>query len=122
MGGEQAMNRLEIEDMRESLRFELATGLLSRARGLLDPIVCRKGEVLVLAPCARIHTFGMQEAIDVAFVNRQGRVLKAQRGLLPNRFLACRDAVCVLERRSGGFGTWFDPGEVIRLSACSPEG
>ena len=38
---------------------------------------------MILAPCNGIHTFFMRFAIDVVFVDRQGRVLKVCRGLKP---------------------------------------
>jgi uncharacterized membrane protein (UPF0127 family) len=99
----------------EPLRCELAIGIMSRLRGLLDSAICNEGEVLVLVPCKSIHTFGMREAIDVAFVNRQGRVLRAAQELPPNRFLSCRGASCVLERRGGSVNAWFKVGDVIGL-------
>ena len=33
-------------------------------------------EILLIAPCHSVHTFGMGYAIDVAFVGREGRVLE----------------------------------------------
>jgi uncharacterized membrane protein (UPF0127 family) len=104
------------KDMSGISRVELATGFLSRMRGLLNPVVCARGEVLLLAPCACIHTFGMSEAIDVAFVNQQGCVIKTMRGLAPNRLVSCKDSVCVLERRSGSSDVWFELGESLGLS------
>jgi uncharacterized membrane protein (UPF0127 family) len=87
-------------------------------KGLLDSAVCRQGEVLVLVPCSSIHTFGMREPIDVAFVDCRGRVLESVQGLMPNRCLSRRGARCVLERRGGfGGGVWFKPGEYIGLKA-----
>jgi uncharacterized membrane protein (UPF0127 family) len=98
-----------------SLRFEFAVGIKARARGLLSPAVCKRGEVLVLIPCKSIHTFGMTDAIDVAFVDRRGHVLEATRGLPPNRLRYCRGAVCVLERRSAFGDSWFEKDEAIGL-------
>jgi uncharacterized membrane protein (UPF0127 family) len=104
--------------------FELATGLIGRMKGLLDPAVCAQGEILVLAPCDRIHTFGMRESLDVAFVDRRGRVLKSVRGLAPHRHLSCRGAACTLERRRCAHRPWFEPGDDIGLSviACGAGG
>jgi uncharacterized membrane protein (UPF0127 family) len=98
-----------------SLRFEFAVGIGARARGLLSSAVCRRGEVLVLIPCKSIHTFGMADAIDVAFVDRQGRVLEATCGLPPNRLRYCKGATCVLERRSASGNSWFEKDETIEL-------
>ncbi|MDR1185359.1 MAG: DUF192 domain-containing protein [Coriobacteriales bacterium] len=104
------------------LRLELAVGLWPRMRGLLDSAVCDDGEVLILVPCKSIHTFGMRESIDVAFINRQGCVLKTVRELPPSRFLSCRGASCVLERRSGSVDEWFELGDVVGLFILPMEG
>jgi uncharacterized membrane protein (UPF0127 family) len=102
-------------------RFEFATGFWKRIKGLLDPTVCETGKILVLIPCKSIHSFGMREAIDVAFLDDRGRVLKATRGMTPQRFLSCRGAVCVFERRSGTEEAWFEPGESVWLMAQPKE-
>jgi uncharacterized membrane protein (UPF0127 family) len=109
-------------DTLKPLRFELAAGLWSRMRGLLGSVVCNNGEVLALVPCRSIHTFGMREAIDVAFVSRQGCVLKAVRKLPPNRLLSFRGAFYVLERRSGDGDAWFELGDVVELVVWPTEG
>jgi uncharacterized membrane protein (UPF0127 family) len=106
---------MSVEGELKPRRFELATGFLARIRGLLDPAVCNEGEVLVLAPCASIHTFGMRESIDVAFLDQKGCVLRAVQGLLPNRLLSCRGAACVLERRNQNAKSWYSSGETLGL-------
>ena len=70
-------------------------GLLARAR-LADD------EALYLAPCSSVHTVGMRYGIDVAFVDRQGRVLKVAEGLEPCRAAWCRGAHGAVELVAGG--------------------
>jgi uncharacterized membrane protein (UPF0127 family) len=111
-----------IEQMVTVTRFEFAAGLWKRMKGLLDPAVCGAGEVLVLVPCGSVHSFGMRAPIDVAFLDGQGRVLKAVRGLAPLRVLFCRGAVCTLERRSGGEEPWFEAGESVGLTTRRGKG
>lgn len=74
---------------------------MGRMRGLLGrrPPGGRSG--ILLAPCRAVHTFGMRYAIDVAFVSRQGRVLKLYRALPPRRIALCLGAVAVVEVRAG---------------------
>jgi uncharacterized membrane protein (UPF0127 family) len=99
------------------MQFEFALSIGARMKGLLDPVVCEQGEVLVLLPCGSIHTFGMTEAIDVAFVGKQGYVLDAVKELPPRRLLSCQKAVCVLERRSAlSDDAWFEPGDILELT------
>ncbi|RZA08549.1 MAG: DUF192 domain-containing protein [Proteobacteria bacterium] len=58
--------------------WERLVGLLPRA-GLAE------GEALYIEPCTSIHNFFMRFAIDVAFLNRQGRVVAIYHGLKPWR-------------------------------------
>lgn len=71
-----------------------------RARGLLGRSVAwlRPDEVLVFAPCASIHTLGMREPIDVAFLSGTGAVLRSERAVAPGRLLRCPGAALALER------------------------
>jgi uncharacterized membrane protein (UPF0127 family) len=103
--------------MDRGLRIRLACSLSERLLGLLRKGVCVNGEVLLLFPCRSIHTFGLQEAIDVAFIDRQGQVLEAIRALSPKRLLSCRRAVGTLERRAAQDTPWFVPGDTVALTA-----
>ncbi|MCD0501643.1 DUF192 domain-containing protein [Bordetella petrii] len=80
------------------LRLVRAQGVLGRMRGLL----CRArapgpGSALLLSPCWAVHTVGMRYSIDVAFIDRQGRVLRLARNLRPGRLAVCVRAAAVLE-------------------------
>jgi uncharacterized membrane protein (UPF0127 family) len=46
-----------------------------RLRGLQGRRALAAGEGLLLRPCRAIHMIGMRFAIDVAFLDRQGRVV-----------------------------------------------
>ena len=52
----------------------LAADSRARRRGLIGRDRLGPGEALVIAPSQGIHTFGMQFAIDVVFVDRHGRI------------------------------------------------
>ncbi len=86
---------------RRRLRLLRVTGWMGRMRGLLGrrPPGPRSG--ILLAPCWAVHTFGMRHAIDVAFVSRDGRVVKVCRALAPRRLALCLGAVAVVEVRAG---------------------
>ena len=79
-------------------RVMLATRLSSRMRGLL--FAPESDDLMVLLPCRDIHTFGMGYAIDVAFLDATGIVVKSVRDVLPNKRLREPTAVAVLERRA----------------------
>ena len=66
---------------------ELAENFFQRAKGLLGRSSLAPGTGLLIRPCNSIHTFFMQFAIDVIFLNRQGQVLKIVRNLRPWRLV-----------------------------------
>jgi hypothetical protein len=62
---------------------ELASTRRSRRKGLLGRDKLDADAALLLAPCCSIHTAFMRFAIDVAFVDRQGRVIRFVREMKP---------------------------------------
>ena len=83
---------------------EEPSGVRGRTRGLLG----RDGidGVLVLRPCRNVHTFGMRFAIDVAFCDREGVVLRTAT-LAPRRIspFVMRSAI-TLEAEAGALARW----------------
>jgi uncharacterized membrane protein (UPF0127 family) len=63
------------DDGRELARVEVAETARERARGLLGRSALAPGRAMWLAPCRSIHTVGMRFAIDVAFLDRDARVV-----------------------------------------------
>lgn len=64
--------------LRTENSFERAQGWLGRAGVEL-------GEGLLIAPCASIHSIGMKFSFDLAFLDRQGRLLSLRHSLAPGR-------------------------------------
>ena len=83
---------------------EVADGAKARRRGLMG----RDGleGALVLRPCRHVHTFGMRFAIDVAFCDATGVVLRTT--TLPRRRLSpvVARAAFVVEAEAGSFDRW----------------
>ncbi len=108
------------------MRVKMATSYGARARGLLLRDVSWLGDdgVLILSPCKSVHTFGMRQRIDIAFVGRDGTILRSERSVAPMRMLSRSDSVAVIERfstgdRDAGGGMedrWFEPGDVVELN------
>ena len=71
---------------------------------------------LLLAPCRDVHTIGMDRAIDLAFVDAEGRVVAACRGVEPGRRMRCRSAVATVERFAEDGKQWFEPGDRIFIA------
>jgi len=66
-------------------RMDWAGTSATRRRGLLGRETFEHGEGIYLAPCQWIHMFGMRFAIDVAFLDKKGRVLAVHHRLKPGR-------------------------------------
>lgn len=66
-------------------RLERASSPLARMRGLLGKASLAEGEGLWIQPCNAIHTFFMRFAIDVVFLSRDLRVVRAIPELRPWR-------------------------------------
>lgn len=62
-----------------------STSTFERVQGWLPRQQVEPGEGLLIVPCNSIHTFGMRFNIDVAYLDRQGRVLKLASDVKPGR-------------------------------------
>ena len=83
------------------LQLRHARSLFARTLGLLAGAPLRRGEGLLIQPCAAIHTCGMRYAIDVIFLDRSGRVLSIHPHVPPWRARWQPGAAAVLELRAG---------------------
>jgi uncharacterized protein len=95
---------------------EIANGSRARRRGLLG----RDGieGALVLRPCRHVHTFGMRFAVDVAFCDADGLVLRTT-SLAPWRLSpVIRRSAFVIEAEAGAFDRWrLRTGDRVELRA-----
>ena len=73
-------------------------------------------KALLLVSCNDVHTVGMRHAIDVAFVDRLGRVVEAHRSVGPLRRLRNAKAVAVVERFASCDAPWFAEGDQVVIS------
>ncbi len=87
-------------------RVRLAAGLSTRLLGLSRLDREQAGTGLLIPRCSSVHTFGMRFALDLAFLDRRGRVLAYRRRVPPRRVVFHRGAAAVLELPSATlFGT-----------------
>jgi uncharacterized protein len=95
---------------------EIVSGSRARRRGLLG----RDGVdgALVLRPCRHVHTIRMRFAIDVAFCDAEGLVLRTV-SLAPWRLSpVVRRAAFVIEAEAGAFERWrLRTGDRVELRA-----
>jgi len=73
----------------------------SRKKGLLGKDQMAPGSALVIAPTGAIHTWFMRFDIDVAFVARDGRVIKLRHRMKPWRIFGALRAFAVVELPAG---------------------
>lgn len=64
-------------------RCGVADSFWSRLRGLLGQPQLREGQGLLITPCRAVHMMGMKYAIDVVFLDREGRVVGLEPRLEP---------------------------------------
>lgn len=97
-------------------RLELADSYFSRLAGLQFRASLPPGHGLLLVPCGSLHTMCMRFAIDVTWLDRQGRVLAVRRELRPWRMArAPRGTYAVLELPAGA--GWVRPADVLAVLA-----
>ena len=78
----------------------------SRRVGLLRHRAFPQGAAMIIAPTNAVHTFFMRFPIDIAFITRDGTIVKACSGVRPWRIAAAFRAYGVVELPAG------------RLAAC----
>jgi uncharacterized protein len=82
--------------------MRVARGFRARVLGLA--FRRSAGEPLCIPRCRSVHTAGMRFAIDVVFLDRDGRVLRVAASVRPWRLVSCRAAAAVVETAAGEAG------------------
>ena len=110
--------RLETDDGRVVAdHVEIAATMWRRFMGLMFRGELPAGHGLALAPCNSIHMFFMRIPLDVAFLDGDGRVLRAYHGIRPWRVSRIvRGAKAAIELPAGTLhAAAVDRGSVLRL-------
>ncbi len=66
-------------------RVGVANTFWTRLKGLLGAPPLSPGEGMLLDPCQAVHMYGMKQALDVAFLGIEGRVLALYHDLRPGQ-------------------------------------
>ena len=82
-------------------RLLLAFDSSSRRKGLLGRDSLDEGTAMLIAPSNAVHTFFMRFPIDVAFLAKDGRVLKVRHAVPARRITAALRAYAVAEMAAG---------------------
>jgi uncharacterized membrane protein (UPF0127 family) len=80
---------------------ELAVTRASRRRGLLGRDHLATSAAMIIAPCAAVHTAFMRFAIDLVFLDRDGRAVKMLPDVRPWRIAVALRAYAVVEMAAG---------------------
>ncbi len=102
------------------LQVETAYSMGARMRGLLGRSGLPEGHALYIKPCPSIHTFCMQFALDLIFVDRALTVVKLVWDVAPNRMVqGGRRAHAVFEVQAGGVDrSQISVGDTLDLNEC----
>jgi uncharacterized protein len=111
-----------VSETRVLASAEVADDRATRRRGLLK----RDGleGALVITSCRWVHTIGMRFPLDVAYVDRDGTVVKAVRMARHRVGFPVPKATWVIEAEAGAFARWgLQVGDVVELrdGAGEPE-
>ncbi len=97
------------------VKAEVADTFFRRLRGLLGQRELPAGRGLLLKPANSIHTFGMKFAIDVIFIDREGRILKIIEKMPPGKISPLVKGASSVIEAAGGELTKANPaiGDII---------
>jgi uncharacterized membrane protein (UPF0127 family) len=103
-------------------RCHFANTVLKRMVGLLNRRKFSSGEGLLLDRCYGVHTFGMRFPIDVLFLDKDLRVIRAVKALPPYRTSLVKKAVYVLELPVGALeASRSEEGDQIQIRTAQAE-
>ena len=103
-------------------RAHFANSVFKRMIGLLNRRAFAEGEGLLIDRCYCIHTVGMRFSIDVLFLDKELRVMRAVQALPPFRTCIVKRAVYVLELPVGAVGrSRTAAGDQIQMKAMGSD-
>ncbi len=97
--------------------IDRADSSAARKKGLLSRTGLEPGTGLWIVPCEGVHTFFMKFAIDVVYIDRNRKVRKAVRNLVPWRMSLCLPAHSVIELPVGVIdASGTEPGDQLEIA------
>ena len=83
------------------IRVARACHFVARLRGLIGQAAPAAGQGLWIEPCSAVHTFGVPDRLDLAFVSARMVVQRIDAAVPPRRIRIGHGACKVLEMRAG---------------------
>ena len=98
---DERFDGLERRELSGGLKLIAASSRRSRVLGLarLDTLPADHG--LLLAPCRSVHTMTMRFALDLVWLDGDGRPVRLDEDVAPRRMRTCLRARCVVETAAG---------------------
>ena len=110
----KAINRTRQAELGHCI--EVADRGPARTKGLLGRKQLDPGSGMWIVPCESVHTFFMQFAIDLVYLDRQNRIRKIRHAVPPWRVSACLSAHSVIELPAGTvMRTQSEKGDVVEF-------
>lgn len=100
------LERLSYERLPGGLELRRARRVAERRRGLAGLFDLAPDVGLEICGCRAVHTVGMRFALDLLWLDGDGRVVRIDRGVAPRRHRACLRARSVVEVASGAGERW----------------
>jgi uncharacterized membrane protein (UPF0127 family) len=97
---DQRLAPLPAVELPGGLHVHEARGTSARRRGL-GGLHDLPGERALRLRCRAVHTFTMRFALDLIWLDRDGTVVRVDRGVRPRRHRGCVRARAVVETRAG---------------------
>jgi uncharacterized membrane protein (UPF0127 family) len=104
------------------IQARIADNFFSRLRGLLWSMPLRESEGLLIVACNKVHTIGMQYAIDVVFLSPDFQVVHIATYCQPSKFFKHKQAKYTLVLLAGQASiNNYRVGTKLRLSLANEE-
>lgn len=96
---------------------KIADSFFTRLKGLLGESGLEPGEGLIIKPCNSIHTFGMKFPIDIAFIDKDNKVVHIMDNTPKGKMSPIiKGAKYVIEARAGDFKARnLEVGDIIEI-------
>ena len=104
-------------------RVRRADRWLERTLGFLPRSAIAADEGLWIARCRAVHTLGMRVALDVVFLDRDGRVVRIEAGVEAGRWHVGEPGADTVAEFAAGFAAAnaLAAGTVLALEPAGPE-
>jgi uncharacterized membrane protein (UPF0127 family) len=100
-------------------RAEIAGSGMKRSKGLLGRKGLQRGEGMWIVPCEAVHTFFMQFALDLIYLDKKNRIRKLRSNVSPWRVSACLSAHSIIELPVGAIrDSQSQTGDIVKFESA----